>query len=76
MKLWLIVRTDDVDYDEARSLVVAAETKDDALQETLSNVAGVQNGGVWFRPTTHVEDIGDAHAEVPAGIVLVSMRES
>lgn len=76
MELWLITRTDDVDYDEARSLVVAARTKDDALQETVNSVSGAQDGAVWYAPTTEIESIGEAHPTYPAGIVLVDMKEA
>lgn len=75
MRLWLIVRTDDVNYDEARSAVVAALTSRAAREVMVMDASGDQSGDVWFLPTTRIDDIGEANPTYPAGIVIINQKE-
>jgi hypothetical protein len=42
MKLWLIERTDECDWDETCAIVVRAETADDARAHALADDGGTQ----------------------------------
>lgn len=42
MKLWLIKRTDDTDYDETHAILVRAETADDARAHALADDGGTR----------------------------------
>lgn len=88
MKLYLVIRTDPVGYDEYDSAVVAAEDEDTAR---LIHPSGdfVWNGTKWRHPTSTwdyvsdtwadpasliVEEIGLAHPSLIRGVVCASFN--
>jgi hypothetical protein len=66
LNIYLLTRTDDVDYEQDEAVVVVAANPDDARQ-----MAG---GAVWYLPTTTVGHIGKARPDVRGGVVLVANR--
>jgi len=64
MKLWLLKRTDGIDYDEYDSDVVAAKTGKRAKE--LSNVGR--------RPNITIKCIGTASARIKEGVVIGSFN--
>ena len=74
MKLWLINRTDHVDYDEWDAAVVAAETEQQA-SDTHPNGVPTHWGG-WPDDTSLIEVtlIGTAKRGTKAGVICASFN--
>lgn len=66
LNIYLLTRTDDVDYEQDEAMVVVAANADDARQ-----MAG---GAVWYLPTTTVGEVGKARPDMQGGVILVSNR--
>lgn len=67
MKLFIVERTDNVGYDEFDSIVVAAESEDDAIH--------IEPQGVWASAEhLAVQYIGEAMPLIPRGVVHASFN--
>lgn len=72
MKLWLVSRTDDISYDEYDSVVVAADTEEEAREIS-------PNGSDWgwrVNPkvsTLTVEYLGTTNRKI-SGVILASFN--
>jgi hypothetical protein len=58
MYLWKIERTDDVDWDEARALIVMAPYASRALSFVIAHAPGTQRGSCWEVAT--ITAVGEA----------------
>lgn len=72
MYLWLLMRTDDVDYDETRSLVAIAANESDARMIAMT-APGNQADRVWN--DADVTLVGYALAGVASAILLADVKE-
>lgn len=66
LNVYLVTRTDEVDYEEDEAMVIIAATPGDARE-----FAGT---GVWHQPSTTVEHVGKALPDAKGGVVLVANR--
>lgn len=66
LNIYLLTRTDDVDYEQDEAMVIIAATSDDARE-----FAGT---GVWHQPSTTVTHVGKALPDAKGGIVLAANR--
>lgn len=66
MRIWLVDRTDETDYDETIGMVIQAETEDDARRIFTENAhfPGKSKGAVPAIKVEHLDGSG------PAGVIL------
>jgi hypothetical protein len=75
LTLYLIARQDaDVDYDEVRSLVVAAPTAATARQVARAVDEGDQSPEVWAPATATLTKIGTAAPRMKQGVVHMDKK--
>lgn len=74
LNLYLLARQDDVDYDEVRSVVVAAPTAAVARQTAKKIEQGDQPAEVWSPDHAALTKIGTASPRVRAGVVHLDMK--
>ncbi len=70
MKLWKVWRSDDVDYDEYDSAIIAAETAEQArMTDPSKNLTWCTSN-----ESLYVEEVGEAKPGISAGVILASFR--
>jgi hypothetical protein len=72
--IYLVTRTDDVDYEDNDAVVVIAANADDA-REFAANAPGSRAGNsAWHLSATNVILVGKALSDAQGGVILVSNR--
>lgn len=72
--IWLLTRTDDVDYDETNGFVIVAVTEAEARAIACANTGGFEDSHIWVSPTVICRNIGTANEGMTPGVLLIDFR--